>query len=193
MINEKYRAIQRSLGNCNNKCMKWKVIQKYLRTHTPEGNTRLCVCVRSTLFCMTLTTTLLRQVVPCCKSIVGSVSVFTGYNKIWIIQYTGKDMQGSGCGPIEITIPVFACRNWRKARKTSFRLASLRAEIWIRDLPNMKRRSANPLATRRLTIKKGNPFIRKLTYPQAVYHTSISIQSVYHLQPRLTSDFMFSD
>jgi hypothetical protein len=49
-----------------------------------------------------------------------------------------KDMEGNGCGLIEVTIPAFAWGNWGKARKSSVSITDLRAEILIRDLPNTK-------------------------------------------------------
>jgi hypothetical protein len=55
----------------------------------------------------------------------------------WLI---GKDMEGSGRGLIWGTIVAFAWRDWGKPSKTSVRIAGLRADIWIRDLQNMKQK-----------------------------------------------------
>jgi hypothetical protein len=53
-------------------------------------------------------------------------------NEKWI----WKDVERSGRG--RGTIPAFAWRDWAQPWKTSVRIVSLTAEIWIRDLPNTK-------------------------------------------------------
>jgi hypothetical protein len=47
-------------------------------------------------------------------------------------------MEGSGRGLICDTILKFAWMDLGKPRKPSVRIAGLRAEIWIRHLPNTK-------------------------------------------------------
>jgi hypothetical protein len=47
----------------------------------------------------------------------------------------GKDMEGSGRGLIQGTVPVFVSSNWVQPRNPSVRTA----EIWTRNLPNTKK------------------------------------------------------
>jgi hypothetical protein len=54
-------------------------------------------------------------------------------------QWIGKDLEGIGCGLILMYCPSICLEELRKTiRKTSVRIADLRAEIWAWDLPNMK-------------------------------------------------------
>jgi hypothetical protein len=52
--------------------------------------------------------------------------------------WIGKYMEGSGCGPIEYTVPALAWRDWKKTRKILVSVAGLWAKIWSRNLQNMK-------------------------------------------------------
>jgi len=50
----------------------------------------------------------------------------------------GKHLEENGRGLILRYYTVFAWKDWRKPRKPSVIIASLRAEIWTQDLPNTK-------------------------------------------------------
>jgi hypothetical protein len=47
-------------------------------------------------------------------------------------------MEGSGRGLMKGTISAFDWKDWGNPRKLSVGIADLRAEVWTRDLPNMK-------------------------------------------------------
>jgi hypothetical protein len=60
------------------------------------------------------------------------------YEGVVSVSWIGKDVKGSGLGLILCTAPSFAWSGWGKSRKTLISMVELRAEIWNRNLANMK-------------------------------------------------------
>jgi hypothetical protein len=67
-----------------------------------------------------------------------AVSIWTLYHRTggWFMETTCKWLDGFGSDIIEILFQAFACRDWRKPRNTSVKIAGVLVRIWTEFLTN---------------------------------------------------------